>query len=270
MKNAALVALTLAMFSLLPSCGETLNLPSQEDIDWAGDMVGLAADVAEQGKTALEMLGLLPTYECEEPRGTFVGDIIADFEIEHACATISTQAQGEEADLVTITFPAGGCEIHDTTLAGTITFMYSGGTDRMDLEADFSQLQIDGILLGSSAGYGTCGDESHYWARGAGEIPGTEQAYSMDLTVGLRAGIPIIGGSTILLDGSAQLLSEAGDDSITFENLEYEGGLLPKEGTLIIQTASGHTIRAEFSSSFLFGEAKITIDDYNSVSVPIP
>lgn len=262
------VIVTLLAFS--PACGVSDNLPSQADIDWATDMAGAAVEVAGVAESALQALGILPVYECEEPRATFVSDIADGFIVEHACASAQITAQGEEADALTLSF-ASGCSVDELELSGRAVFTYAGGEDSMELTADFSQLTVDGRTLPLAVGYGTCGDETSIFASGEGALPEMSGwSYSLDVTVAKRAGMPVFGSTTLLFSGSASLSHPEGTDQLSFDELEYElGGLLPKSGSLTITTASGRVIRVEFSDGFFFGEVEITLDDYDAVSVPL-
>jgi hypothetical protein len=255
---------------VIGSCEDLPNLPGQEDIDWASGLVESSAGIADIARTALEMLGLFPTYECEEPRATFVSGTADQFALDHPCVSVSIDSQ-VESDSIILEFPPEGCEIEGILLGGQAVFSYAGGTDSMELEADLTELQVNGNLLQTTVGYGTCGDEKRYWVTGQGSLPGQAGlTYSLNMTVGLRDGMPVIGGTTLLLDGTAQLHSSEGTDQLTFEDLEYEiGDMLPKEGTIRIETASGRTIQAKFSSSFPIGEVEITIDDYDPLPVPV-
>ena len=96
------------------ACGQgglALDLPSQQEIDAAKQKVSLGVGLAERARRALELLGLLPTYECGEPRGTFIGRAVAGLELELACATVSTEALSAEEDAVRIEFAVEGCQI---------------------------------------------------------------------------------------------------------------------------------------------------------------
>jgi hypothetical protein len=253
------------------SCEDLPDPPSQEDVEWATDWVQTGSSLADVARTILEMLGLLPVYECDEPRATFIGDIVNGFETEVSCATAATESLGADADAVTLTFPDTGCEVDGRMLAGLAVFSYAGSMDSMALEVDLTGLEVDGEALNATAGYGTCGDEKRFWASGTGSVPGVSGwSYALDVTVGMRAGIPVFGGTSLILNGTVDVENPDGTHQVTFEELEYElGDYLPKEGVLIIETASGRRIQARFSSNFLMGEAEITIDDHDPVTVPV-
>jgi hypothetical protein len=253
------------------SGGPGLDLPSQQELEAAKQNARAGIDLAERARQALELLGLLPTYECGEPRATFLGRAVAGLEAEVACATVSTEALSAEEDAVRIEFAAEGCQARGVSLSGPAVFAYSGGTDRFSLEADLSALEVGGQPLSMRAGYGTCGDQKNFWAAGQGDLPGLAGAsFALDVTVGLRGGVPVFGGTSLLLSGSAELTTAAGTDLVELEGLEYElGDVLPGEGLMRIATAGGTHIAIRFSSGFLLGEVEITIDEHDPVSVPV-
>ena len=254
----------------LAGCGSTSSLPSDEELESAKQKVELAVSLADKGKTVLELLGLLPTYECGEDRRTWVGSIVDGFAIEHPCASALAEQAGADGDRVSLTFPAGGCDALGKNLIGEAVFSYSGGSDRFSLDADFTALQVAGETISASAGYGTCGDEKKVWASGAGDVPGTDLVFSLDLTVAIQAGIPIFGSTDLILNGTAELSDGDGTDQVTFVDLEVEAGsLLPKKGLLRILTASGRRIEARFEEGFLTGQVEITVDDYDPVKLPL-
>lgn len=255
---------------LVAGCGSVgKSLPSDELVEQAKAVVTLAVDLGGRARTALELLGILPTYDCGQPRRSFVGEVAAGFEAEFACATVATEQLDAARDAIRLTFSPDGCQVNGTSLSGLAVFAYNGGEDRLDLEADLSALQVAGDPLEMRAGYGTCGDQQSVWAAGQGEL-GAEHAFSALLSVGLREGIPIFGSSTLVLSGAAELTGPAGTDEVDFDELVYEpGSLLPEEGRLTIQTASGHTLIARFSSGLLLDQVEITIDDHDPVTVPL-
>lgn len=248
------------------------NPPSQEQIDRATDRIEVAVATAEHVRAALEMLGILPVYECDQPRSTFVGDAVNQFRLDHSCATVSATSLGADADAVFFFFPSPGCDVDGHTLTGDATVVYAGSTDAMEVTADLTALEVDGRPVQLEVGYGTCGDEDRVWATGEGTVYGhPDYTYTVDMTVALQAGIPVFGSDTLILNGTATLTSPRGTDTVTFEDLQFDvGDYLPKAGTVRIQTAEGTTITARFSTSFLYGEVQLTIDDYDPVRVPIP
>lgn len=242
------------------------DLPSQTEIEAAKAELSGAVASAEGARAALELLGILPSYECGEPRRTFVGRVVEELTVSWSCATFTTAAVGDQADVVTVTFAAAGCPVTGHTLGGTLVLRYSGGEDRMDLELDARALVVDGALVGALAGYGTCGDETRYWALAEGD------GYRVDVQIAKRDGIPLIGGTTLLIDGSAQLTDDAGTDSVAFTGVEYEvGDLLPRHGTIVIQTAAGRRIEATFDlDSPIYGSVRLVIDAHDAVTIYLP
>lgn len=261
--------LTVAL--LLGACdGGAADPPDQADVDLAKQRVALAAESADQARTALELLGVLPTYDCGEPRGTFVEGASSQVVTENACATASF-VPGTAADTITIVFPAAGCVVRGHTLAGTMVVTYAGGEDLMDVEADARELVVDGHALHTLAGYGTCGDETSYWVISSGTVPGhPETTFTLDGHVAKRDGVPVIGGTTLILDATGTVTDASGTDDLTLISLEYEmGDMLPKNGTIQI-LAPPHFYEAVFNTdSPLYGTVRITVDSHDPVTVPI-
>jgi hypothetical protein len=233
--------------------------------------LGDAADAIERGRAALELLGLMPDYTCGEARGDYLDGAADGLSASYACASVTLEGAGPEADRAVIAFEPG-CQVLGHEVEGTAAFLYAGGTDRMDLEADFRALSVDGATVDLLAGYGTCGDETTYWALASGTIPGTSATtFTVDAAVAKRAGVPVIGSGTTLLDGTASVIRETGTDTVTFDQLEYESGaLLPESGVLTIETSGGRHIEATFTrDSPLYGQVVIVIDGGDPVTVPL-
>lgn len=261
------VTMLMLPLLVLTGCGG----PTDEQIEDAKGRVSSAVAAIDLARHALTVLGLLPTYECGEPRRTFVGKAVEGAKRDIACATITTESSGE-TDAVKLAFPESGCGVKDLQLSGTGAFVYSGGEDRFELNADLSQLAVGGTKLQTSAGYGACGDEQRYFARSSGSVPRRpELTFSVDLHVGKRDGIPVIGGTTLLLNGPGEIAGPNGADRLTFTSVEYElGEYLPKSGTILIESAGGTRIEATFTTVlWRLGEAEIRIDDHDPVTVPI-
>jgi hypothetical protein len=261
----------LAVLPLLATaCGGTP--PTQEEIDEARDKVGVAMVAASQARAALEMLGILPVYTCGEPRRSFVGKAAESVQAQVGCVTVSTEALDATTDAVVLSFPEGSCEVREHTVSGQTAFKYSGGEDRMDVKADLRQLRVDGDGLQAEVGYGTCGDESRYYALAEGPLPkNPEYTYKVDGRVGKRDGLPVIGGTSLVFNGPGELTGPVGTSRLTFTELEYEiGEYAPKEGEVLMETAEGRTVKASFKSTlWRLGKMELTIDDREPVTVPI-
>jgi hypothetical protein len=227
--------------------------------------------VAELARSALQQLGLLPTYTCDTPRGTFVGQAADGFRAEHACAAVQVHAQGSTADVLTLTFPSEGCDVHWVTLAGQAVFTYAGSEDGMAVEADVRDLAVNAQALGATATYEECGDDRLYGATGEGDVPGQPGwTHEFEAFVRVHGTAPVLGATSFVIDGHGTLTSADGSTHLTFAGVEYRvGELLPSAGEIILRTASGHTVRVAFSSGFLVGEAELTIDDHAPVHVPL-
>jgi hypothetical protein len=259
-----------ALTALATACGG--GAPSQEEIDDARNRVEVALDAAKQTRSALELLGILPEYTCGEPRRTFVGHATESVHAQVGCVTASTETLDANTDAVVLSFPAEGCTVRGHTVYGQTAFKYSGGEDRMDVKADLRGLQVDGESLQVEVGYGTCGDESRYYALAEGVLPRRpEYAYRVDGRVGKRDGLPVIGGTSLVFTGPGELTGPEGTHRLTFTELEYElGQFAPKDGEALLETAEGRTVKASFSQTlWRVGKMELTIDDRDPVTVPI-
>ena len=204
-------ALPLAVLAAVATaCGG--GPPSQVEIDEARDRVDVALGAATQARAALEMLGILPVYTCGEPRRTFVGKATESLQAQVSCVTATTETLDGNTDAVVLSLPEEGCEVRHHTVTGQTAFKYSGGEDRMEMKADLRGLRVDGDPLQVEVGYGTCGDESRYFALAEGHLPRRpEYAYRVDGRVGMRDGVPVIGGTSLVFNGPGEFSGPAGD-----------------------------------------------------------
>ena len=261
----ALLAVGVVM--ALAACGRQ---PTKEELDEARGQVKSFLSSAEQARQAAELLGLFPVYECGEARGSFVASVTDGLRARTSCATVTVESK-EDADLVHVSLAETGCELKGVTAKGKATFRYSGGQNRFELEADFRELEIEGVKLPVRAGYGTCSDEKRYWVLAEGSLPQElDRQYKLDLKLSSRGGLPIIGGTTIVLDGAGEVKKTAAD-RVTLQGITYDvGQYLPKEGTLIVETSGGRRVQAEFSTTlWRLGEVEVTVDDSAPTTLPI-
>jgi hypothetical protein len=159
----------LVVVLLAAACGQPP--PSKEEVDDAKARVEAAMESADQVRTALELLGILPTYTCGEPRRTFVGQAVDKAQADYGCVTATTEVIGTTGDAVLLSYSGTECKVRDHVVSGSSSFNYNGGEDRLDLEADFRQTKVDGNALQAKAGYGTCADEKRYWGLAEGTLP---------------------------------------------------------------------------------------------------
>ncbi|MHB8874497.1 MAG: hypothetical protein ACYC8T_12485 [Myxococcaceae bacterium] len=262
----------LMLLPLLCACGAPqLTTPSEQEVEDAKARVQQSLDSAQQARTALELLGILPTYGCGESRAIFIGKAVANLQLRLGCVTVTTEAQ-TDSDVAVVSFADAGCKVGEHSVKGKATFRYSGGEDRLDLEADFREVVVNGKPLGAKVGYGTCGDEKRYWAYVEGELPTQPPiGFLVDVRVGKRDGLPIIGSTTLILDGTLELRQTVGTDKVTMTALTYEVGEYgPQEGTLLVETSSGHRIQTTFVPKlWRTGKAEVTIDSHEMVTVPV-
>ena len=255
------------------SPGGQVSLPSQAEIEDAKARLAVAVKSADLARVALEQLGLLPTYDCGVPRGAFVPDVLDALEVEYACATVAVDSSDPAADAITVTFDEAGCEVAGRTLSGALVVRVAGGEDRFDLEVDARALAVDGALVQALAGYGTCSDETRYWVLAEGDVPGhAGKTFYVDGNIAKRDGLPVIGGTTLLISGTGDLAEAGATDRMTMEDVDYEiGDLLPRNGVILLETASGRRIRATFTQdSPLYRKVSLEIDAHDPVTVVIP
>ncbi|MBL8912199.1 MAG: hypothetical protein JNM17_16025 [Archangium sp.] len=201
--------------------------------------------VAAEVRDAIELLGLLPDYTCGDSRSTFLGRAVGNVSIEVACVTVTTESEAT-ADVVRLRF-SDQCRAKGHVVSGDAVVRVSGGEDRLEIEAELQGLNVDGRVLTGKAGYGTCGDEKRYWGAASGTLEDGTQ-YRVDMRVGVRQGLPVIGGTTLILDGSAELRRGDLVDGVQFTGLEYEvGEHTPKSGTIEVFTHDMHTVKFTFS-----------------------
>ena len=261
----------LALLPLLATaCGG--QEPTKAEIDAARARVEQAVGAVAQARSALELLGVLPVYECGEPRRTFVGRASESVQARVACVTVSTESVDAATDAVVLTFSEAGCTARGHGVSGQGRFDYSGGEERMALSADLRELEVDGKALQALVGYGTCGDESSAWVRADGALPAQGgHTFHVDGHVAKREGLPLIGGTELRLDGTGSLVSPAGTDTLTLTGVLYElGGLAPKEGEVLVESAEGGRVKATFRPGlWRAGKMELVIDDGEPVTVPI-
>jgi hypothetical protein len=258
-----------ALTFLATACGE--QLPTEEEIDAARAKVEVGLKAASQARAALELLGILPVYTCGESRQSFVAKAVDSVELRVGCVTASTESVDATTDAVVLAF-GQGCEVLEHSVTGQTAFKYSGGKDRMEVKADLRQLRVDGHGLQAEVGYGTCGDESRYFALAEGALPGKpDYTYRVDGEVGKRAGLPIIGGTSLVFNGPGEFTGPEGTNRLTFTELLYEiGEYAPKEGEARLESSDGGRVKATFSSSlWRLGKMELAIDDSDPVTVPI-
>lgn len=263
-------AASLALAALATACGD--NLPSEEEVDAAKAHVERAVAAAHQTRGALEVLGLLPVYTCGEPRRSFVSHAAEGLQARVSCATATVEAVDASTDAVVLTFAEGGCAVHGLSFTGQAALVYRGGEDLMEVGADLRGLTVDGQPLQAEVGYGTCGDETRLWADVTGDVPGREgHTFHLDGRVGLRGGVPLIGGTSLLLNGPGELTGPAGTDRLTLTDVLYEvGEYLPKEGEALLETADGRRLKARFQPVlWRVGKVEVTVDDKDPVTVPV-
>jgi hypothetical protein len=257
----------LAIDARLP---ELPDPPSPSQISDARSLLQASLAGATEIREVLERIGLLPSYTCGEPRGTFAGDVVGSMMARYGCATVTLDAGDPARDVVTVAFPPGGCQVGAALFSGSMIARISGGDDTFALDLDPRGLTIDGNGIAAMGGYSSCGDASRYWAFATGTAHG--KAYEIDVEVERRAGVPFISSTMFAVDGTLTLTDASGIDSVTLDGVEYEvGDLFPRAGVIVIRTASGHRITATFSStSVLTGSVRVVIDSHDAVTILIP
>lgn len=265
MHSYLVTSLSVVTF-LTCACG---GPPSEAEIASAKSTVTQALIVSERVAPTLRVLGILPDYSCGEPRRTFAGKVAEKLPVTHPCLTAQHSAISEVQDELVINFDQAGCSIDGLELSGSAKVAFEGGEARLRVSADLTNTSVDGQKLNATVGYGTCGDEQSGWVKAAGDLS-TGTAYDLDLSLAARDGLPIIGGTTYIVNGPVHVTHAEGKESVTLTGLTYESGeYLPKAGSIEISTSKGGKVRAEFSETLWLGKAKITVDDHAPVTVPL-
>ncbi|MCY1036731.1 hypothetical protein OV207_35170 [Corallococcus sp. BB11-1] len=263
-------ATCLALAVLATACGD--NSLTQGEINDATARVERVAASAHVVRGALEVLGLMPVYSCGEPRRSFLNRAVEGLSATVSCATATVSPVDDVTDAVVVKFADGGCSVHGLRLTGQAVLEYRGGEDLMEMHADLRDMTVDGQPLQAKVGYGTCSDETRLFADVEGNVPGRAgHSFHVVSNVGKREGLPIIGGTSLVFDGPGELTGPSGTDRITFTALEYEvGNYLPKEGTALLETSEGRTLKIHFQPVlWRVGKAEITVDDKDPVTVPV-
>ncbi len=267
---------TLPPLSALPLPQPPATTPPAEppastplSLDDARLTVSRTVDAARQIELAMRVFGLLPSYTCGEPRA-LVGRRFTDaLRAKSSCIGVSASSTAAE-DVIALDFGPSGCLVDGHRLSGRATVALRGGDDRVEVELDLRQAKFDDVQLASLVGAGKCGDEKRAWVRASGPIT-ADASYAIDVRVGVRDGLPLIGGKTLVVDGTLALVTAAGTDSVTFTALEYDvGEKAPKKGELCVLTSSGHLIEAKFDTLFWrLGDAQVRVDGGAWVTVPV-
>lgn len=252
--------------------GTTVRTPTEAEVAEARVRLDAALLAAERGRAALELLGLFPVYTCGDARRSWVAQLAVDVEAEYGCVTATTQARGDAADAIVLTFEGTRCTVRGHTVTGSLEFLFTTGADRFEVFADLRDTEVDGHPLQTKVGYGVCGDEERYWAESAGAVPkSTTHTYALDALLRRREGMPIFGSPTSIIDGDGTLTGPAGADTVVITALEYEQGeKFPRTGQVEVTTAGGHRYRATFREVFWdLGEAEVQVDSKTPVRIPL-
>lgn len=249
----------------------TDNVPTKAEIDDAKARVGLSSDALGRVHAVLEMLGLIPRYECGEPRATFAGKLPDRLRTSFTGSVVSLDATDPASDKVSLAFPASGTTVHGLKLTGNLLVKTSGGTDRFTLELDARNAQVNGRALQALGGYGTCGDSTSYWADSEGPLSAAAR-HVLKAQVGKKSGLPVIGKTNLLINAEGKVTSGGKDDGLVLTAVDYEvGKVLPKSGSILITTSSGRRIHATFSDDTpLLNQVKVKVDDKSAVLIPLP
>lgn len=275
MEKKTLTALAMAAAFIgctTDSVTDKLPVPSQSEIDDAKARVGYSSDAAGMVYNALKLLGVIPVYTCGEPRSSFSGKLPANLSTGYAGAAVTLNASDPAEDKITVAFPAAGTTVHKQKVTGSLLITTAGGEDRFTLEVDARNALVNGKPVQALAGYGTCGDSTTYWTEAEGTLPGTTSAYALETHVGKKAGLPLIGSTTLLINAAGTLGPTASRDQVTLKNVDYKlGDILPQSGTIIIVTASGRRISASFNDDTpMVGLVTVRIDSKAPVTIPLP
>src|SRR4051812_35374955 len=102
MRNLTLL-FTLSTAALV-GCGGQPE-PTSAEVEDAQGRVQAAVKAGERIRSALELLGILPVYECGEARPCFVGRALEGARAQVGCATVAAESRGPTADAIVLSFP---------------------------------------------------------------------------------------------------------------------------------------------------------------------
>lgn len=222
-------------------------------------------------RSAVGGLDLLPKVTCGEQRSTAARRVVADLKKAWPCAQIEGETSDTE-DRIRVSVPTADCRIGKRTLGGDAVIVLSGGEDRFTVRADMQRLALDTKPLATTLSYDVCGDVSGVRVETKGTMPGkSATAYDVALRVGIVPGMPIIGSTTLDLDGTIAFDGAAARDVATLDTVAYKPGeLLPKTGTIRVETHTGHRLQLRFEKKFWrLGQVEVTADDRKPVTIPI-
>jgi hypothetical protein len=248
------------------------DVPSKSEVTDAKARVGLSSEALSSIHAVLIFLGIIPVYTCGEPRSNFSGKLPTSLKTNFTGATITLDATDPLADNISLAFPANGSSVQGHIITGNLMIKTSGGEDRFTLELDARNAKIDGRTLQTVAGYGTCSDSTSYWADSQGPLTGQDATFLIKALVGKKAGLPVIGSTSLLVNATGSVTRTGKTDQLTLTSIDYEvGKLLPRSGTILILTSTGHRISADFSDDTPFvGQVKVKVDSKSTVSIPLP
>lgn len=253
----------IALFALT-ACGNT------QDEEAVGE-VKETASVGTIAVSALQFIGILPSYECGESRRNFVARLTEGLNQKLGCTTVASVNEGDLADSFELQF-GEGCHLGEKELRGVLRGTVAGGEDRTSVAVDLKDLLVGSEAIPASAAYETCGDEDRYSAFVEAKLS-PERTARLDLTVANREGIFLIGQNTLVLQGSGQISHPAGVDEVRFEHLTYEiGQLMPWDGSLTVDTSDGRHVQAAFDSKdcpYRTGHLTVAVDDHKPVKIPV-
>lgn len=239
----------------------------------AVDEVKETASVGSYAVSALQFVGILPSFECGESRRHFVARLTEGLNQQLGCTTVASVSEGDVADQFRLQF-GDGCHLGDKELRGELVGLVAGGDDRSTLSLDLNGVHVGNDSIPASAGYETCGDENRYSVfveATLSEEP--RRTAHLDLKVAKRDGIFLIGQDTFIVDGAGTVDHPAGSDRVTFDHLTYEmKQLMPWDGSLRVDTSGGELVKATFDSKdapYRTGHLTVQVNDRKPVRVPV-
>ncbi len=241
--------------------------PTEEEVR---EKVGAANQALTVVKHALELLGIWPRYECGTENRLFGTQAADGLRAQLSCAQVTNGRFDDVSDAVSATFPEEGCAVGEKRLGGSADLVYSGGEDRFAARLMLDALLIDGTPVPATVGYAKCSDQATYWAQAIGSVA-PDAPFAIDASATTRDGLPLIGSTDIILNGTGQVTTAPGVDRVSFFDLAYTWKeYLPHDGGLLVETSSGHTVRVHFENQFWrLGRARVQIDDEAPQVIPI-
>lgn len=213
-----------------------------------------------------DLLGLTATSTtCGEPRRTVLAHAAETFSRHLAGAACSIEPVDGGGERLVVALPPAGVRLGTRHFRGRLFVTYTEGEARTGVEAQSEGLTVDGVPVDVSVGYLSCGDQTEYAVRLEAQVA-PDVMLHLDGVLAAQDG-GRFEGETFILNGAGALIGPTGTDRVTLQNLTYPlGALGPREGDVLIETATGHSVHAVFrkGGALGLGTARLVIDGHSA------